>query len=466
MLIVPIQCALDYVLALNEMLKKIAPSHLSKSQRRWFSVILTGLIVAGELNWASFERKSLGKFKESWLRWFFRYAQIPWMYLLQASIGMVLSHYKLEEGVIVLDDSDKMRSKNTKKIAHVHTVKDKKTGGWFKGQEFVFMILVTKSVTIPLGFRFYSPDPARREWRKKVKAEKKLGVPAKLRTKCPERNPSYPSKQELALDLIRTFKKHHPAVKIQAILADALYCTDYFMEEASKAGSCKQVISQLRKNQLVRNRSGKNTAVKTYFERSSGVETTLTIRGGEEKKVTMLAARLVVKAHGKKRFVIALKYEGETEYRFIVARDITWRHKDVVLTYTLRWLVEVFIADWKMHCGWNTLSKQQGDEAATQGVTLSLLCDHLLILHPKQSALIKNKQPAMSVGCMIEHINAEALINGISDIVNAEEPKAEFDRFKTLMSNVLPIRQSKKHMNGRDLGRMEPTPSLKYQAAA
>ncbi len=29
--------------------------------------------------------------------------------------------------------------------------------------------------------------------------------------------------------------------------------------------------------------------------------------------VTMLAARLVVKADGKKRFIIALKYEGETD---------------------------------------------------------------------------------------------------------------------------------------------------------
>ena len=54
----------------------------------------------------------------------------------------------------------------------------------------------------------------------------------------------------------------------------------------------------------------------------------------------MLAARLVVKAHGKKRFIIALKYEGETDYRFIVATDLTWRHKDVAQAYTLRWLVE------------------------------------------------------------------------------------------------------------------------------
>jgi hypothetical protein len=48
-----------------------------------------------------------------------------------------------------------------------------------------------------------------------------------------------------------------------------------------------------------------------------------------------------VKSHGKKRFVIALKYEDETEYRFIVATDLTWRHKDITRAYSLRWLVEI-----------------------------------------------------------------------------------------------------------------------------
>ena len=37
----------------------------------------------------------------------------------------------------------------------------------------------------------------------------------------------------------------------------------------------------------------------------------LVIRGGKEQKVTVLCARLKIKSHGKKRFVIALKYEGE-----------------------------------------------------------------------------------------------------------------------------------------------------------
>lgn len=76
----------------------------------------------------------------------------------------------------------------------------------------------------------------------------------------------------------------------------------------------------------------------------------------------MLAARLHVKAHGKRRYVVALKYENEEEYRYLVASDLSWRFADIARMYTLRWLVEAFIQDWKAHCGWNKLSKQQGVE--------------------------------------------------------------------------------------------------------
>ena len=46
----------------------------------------------------------------------------------------------------------------------------------------------------------------------------------------------------------------------------------------------------------------KEVNLKTYFDRylGPGVEKTLTIRGEKEQKVTVLAARLKVKAHGKK----------------------------------------------------------------------------------------------------------------------------------------------------------------------
>lgn len=46
-----------------------------------------------------------------------------------------------------------------------------------------------------------------------------------------------------------------------------------------------------------------------------GVKKTLVIRGGKEQKVTVLSARPKVKVHGQKRFIIALKYEGEDDYR-------------------------------------------------------------------------------------------------------------------------------------------------------
>ena len=459
MLIRPVDCVVNYVAGLNTSLKRISSASLTKSQCVWLVTVLMGLIVAGSFNWAAFARRSLNAYKESRLRWIFLHAKIAWSYLLRASIAQVISHYGVTAGVLVLDDSDKMRSRNTSKISGVHKVKDKKTGGWFNGQEFVFLILVAGTVTFPVGFRFYIPDPAIAAWKKLNKAEKKAGLKAKDRTKRPEPNPNYPSKQALALDLLDEFAKNHPEIRIQTVLADALYGNANFMDEAAKVTKCKQVISQLRRNQLVRSR-GKQVSLTTYFTRQAGVATTIIIRGGEQKNVTMLAARLVVKSHAKKRFIVALKYDGETEYRFIVASDLTWRHKDIVQAYTLRWLVEVFIADWKGHGGWNTLSKQQGDESATRGVILSLLCDHLLLLHPLQSARIKNKQPGMPAGCLIEHINAAALIDGVKHIVSAENPQSEFGQFKLLMEKTLPERNSSKHLVGRDLGRLEPTPAL------
>jgi hypothetical protein len=41
-----------------------------------------------------------------------------------------------------------------------------------------------------------------------------------------------------------------------------------------------------------------------------------------------------VKAHQKKRFVIALKYEGEDNYRYLVATDMTWPTRDILQAYT------------------------------------------------------------------------------------------------------------------------------------
>ena len=56
---------------------------------------------------------------------------------------------------------------------------------------------------------------------------------------------------------------------------------------------------------------------------------------------------------------------------------MSWHHADIARFYSLRWLVEVFIQDWKAHGGWNKLSKQRGVEGSERGVILSLLCEHI-----------------------------------------------------------------------------------------
>ena len=463
-LIRPIPFVSSFVDALNHSLEQCQSSaQLTRCQRVWLVAVLMGIVVTQSLNWAAFERRSLNQHKQGHLRWMFSYAKISWTLLLQASLKHLLKHYQVSSGVLVTDDTDNMRSKNTKKISYVHKVKDKKTGGYFNGQELVFLILVTDTVTIPVGFRFYTPDPDLTEWRKKNKALKKQGVAAKLRPARPAPNPEYPTKQALTLEMLGVFSTSFPDIKITSVLADALYGTGAFMDSTSEMFPGTQVVSQLRTNQLVRI-YGKWVSLKTYFSRHSGVETDLVVRGASSKKVTMLGHRLHVKAHGKKRFIIALKYEGEDEYRFIVASNLTWRHTDIARAYTLRWLVEVFIEDWKSHDGWNKLSKQQGEKGAMRGVTLSLLCDHMLLLHPEQSVRLKNKQPGLPVGCLTERLKAEALIDAVADIVTSESPKAALNKFTLALQEILPERASSKHMAGLDLGRMEPTHSLRYYA--
>ena len=56
----------------------------------------------------------------------------------------------------------------------------------------------------------------------------------------------------------------------------------------------------------------------------------------------------------------------------------------MVKAYSLRWLVEVFIEDWKKYEGWGQLALQQGDEGSFRGVVLSLLVDLCLLFHPDQ----------------------------------------------------------------------------------
>ncbi len=121
----------------------------------------------------------------------FCYAKIAWSLLLKASIGCLLKHYEISSGILVIDDTAKQRAKKTTKIAGAHKVKDKKSGGYFNGQELVFMALVSELVTFAVGIRWYTPDPTLSSWREENRRLKGLGVPASQRPARPALDPNF-----------------------------------------------------------------------------------------------------------------------------------------------------------------------------------------------------------------------------------------------------------------------------------
>ena len=81
-----------------------------------------------------------------------------------------------------------------------------------------------------------------------------------------------------------------------------------------------QVISQIKKTQLI-NVNGRYIKVEDFFKNYHGKTEIIQLRH-RDKKITYCSGKFKVKAHQKKLFVIALKYEDESEYRYIRACPI------------------------------------------------------------------------------------------------------------------------------------------------
>ena len=327
----PAEFIKTFVTDIDVTLAKLKPdAKLTDLQRIWLGFCLMGILLTNSVCWAKFERASLGSYKIAALSWMFREAKIAWDYFLLASVTLILERHGMTEGVLVLDESDRTRSKRTQRIYGVHKQKHKSSGGYVNGQTVVLLLLITQSVTFPVGFAFYRPDPALSAWTK------------------------------------------------------------------------------------------------------------------ENKR---------------------LKYEDESDYRYLVATDMTWRTLDVVQAYTLRWLVEVFFEDWKLYEGWGRKAKQLDEEGSSRGLILSLLFDHCILLHPEQTARIENKLPAFTVGSLQRKSQMEALLEFIRKLLEDENPADKLNQLATLVDDVFQLIPSGKHMSGRDLGRLEPTASLKYRSA-
>ena len=125
------------------------------------------------------------------------------------------------------------------------------------------------SLTIPVGFRFYQPDPNITAWRREDKRLRQKGVSKKYRTAKPERDDNYPTKISLAVDLLKNFKVQFDCIKIRATIADAFYGSKEFVDGAVSATGQNQVLSQIKKTQLI-NVNGKFIQVHKFFSNYHG----------------------------------------------------------------------------------------------------------------------------------------------------------------------------------------------------
>lgn len=447
----------DYIDLLSTSLRAADSTYrLTKIQESWLSFCLTGILLTNTICWAKYERASFGSKKLAALSWMFRKSKINWDLLLRHSVLFILSKYGLSSGSLQLDDTDRERSKNARKLYKLGKQKDKKSGGYFMGQSIVILLLVTEKVSIPVGFKFYQKDPELKAWEKQDKALIKKGIAKKNRPEKPLKNPAYPTKNEIGVELVKDFHKNFSQVHIKSVNADALYGTDTFVEGVVAIYSPTiQVITQIRSNQKIKI-EGKQWKASQYFGQQTPIKTNLTIRGGKQQVVQYCSVIAEVCSQGKKRLIIALKYEGETNYRYIIAQNMTWRVQDVLEHYSLRWLVEVFNQDWKMYEAWGQMTKHTGEEGSRRTLILSLMFDHCLLSHPLQSARVKDNLPLYSVGSLRDRLCIESLLQVFEFIVQQANPKQFLEQLTRNILHVYPLRLSAKHMSGREV-HFEPT---------
>ena len=105
------------------------------------------------------------------------------------------------------------------------------------------------------------------------------------------------------------------------------------------------------------------------------------------------------------------------------------------------------------------------EEVSSHGLILNLLLDHCLLLHPEQTARIENKLPAYTVGSLQRKSQMDVLLEFIKTLLEHQNPAEKLKDLAALVDDVFQLMPSDKHMVGRNLGCMEPTPALQYRTA-
>lgn len=461
------QCR-KFVEEVNAIAIQLGGTSLTKTQTTFIAFCIGSMVMLGCLNFAAFAAGSFGLFAARALSWMLHHSKIDWYTLLKAAVVKVLVDHGVATIHAEIDDTDRTRSKVIKILWGVFKTIDKVTGGWINAQNIVFLCLVTDKITIPIMFAFYRPDPVYSAWAKQDKKLRKKKIKKKDRPPAPKRDKRYPAKIEIAMKLLGTLRVFLGTIepilgrklKISSIAFDCAFLSPRIARFCRRMFPKIQVISQIASNQIVWSRTGKPTRVDAFFKNIVPVEKEIFIRGTKQK-VSFIAARLTVKSHGRFLHIVALKYDGEAEYRYLAAVDLTWRSEDIIRAYALRWLIEVAIFDWKQHDGWGRGAYQHGADGACSGVILSLLVDCFLLTHPAQLRQSRAGLPLYTAGSVVRRIQYDNLLEGIEEIFASPDPQKALKDLIQSVEKVIVLMPSTKHMVGVEISDLGPSPSLR-----
>jgi hypothetical protein len=149
-----------FVDAVDEAIRAHSPSHgMSTIQRAWLAFCVTAVLVTNSICWARFARASLGSYALAALSWMFRHSKMPWEELLVASVRVILRHYGIISGSLVIDDTDNSRSKSAKTLAHLYKLREQRTWELSLGTQSRLSRVGDAPNFHPRGLRFLPARP-------------------------------------------------------------------------------------------------------------------------------------------------------------------------------------------------------------------------------------------------------------------------------------------------------------------
>lgn len=147
MLIRILPCATQFIDHLDQALRQALRAQWLTRKKCCF--LASTMFLTQKLYWAAMSRRSIGQYSSAALRWMFYRSEIVWHLLIPFRVLVIVDHYGLSEGNLLIDDIGRSWCKRKKKNGKVHKIREKKTSSYVNGQELVFLAIQTQLVAVP-----------------------------------------------------------------------------------------------------------------------------------------------------------------------------------------------------------------------------------------------------------------------------------------------------------------------------